>query len=367
MTSPLFTPFTHKSLTLPNRIAMAPMTRSKSPEGVPTEDVVGYYRRRAEGGVGLIITEGTTIRRDGAGGDPRVPTFHLEPSLEGWKKVVEAVHAAGGKIAPQLWHVGMTRRPGTGHVPEAKSDGPSGLSQLGKPVGEPMTDEEIADTIDAFATGAEEAKKIGFDCVEFHGAHGYLIDQFFWGQTNIRGDAFGGDFVQRTKFAAEIVKESRKRVGPDYVLILRFSQWKGGIYDARLANTPDELEKFLAPLVDAGVDIFHASTRRFWEPEFADTGDDMNLAGWTKKLTGKPTITVGSVGLKGADFTASFRGQGSEVGDLSEVERRLARDDFDLVAVGRAILQDPYWVRKVQEGQFDQLTPFNAAALATLS
>src|SRR3972149_1805898 len=122
MTSPLFTPFTHKSLTLPNRLAMAPMTRSKSPDGVPTEDVVGYYRRRAEGGVGLIITEGTTIRRDGAGSDARVPTFHLEPSLDGWKQVVHAVHEVGGKIAPQVWHVGMTRRPGTGHVPDAKSD-----------------------------------------------------------------------------------------------------------------------------------------------------------------------------------------------------------------------------------------------------
>lgn len=100
--NPLFSPFQHKSLSLPNRIVMAPMTRSKSPGGVPAEDVATYYRRRAEGGVGLIITEGTTVDRAGASNDENIPNFHASASIEGWRRVAKEVHAAGGKIAPQI-------------------------------------------------------------------------------------------------------------------------------------------------------------------------------------------------------------------------------------------------------------------------
>lgn len=365
MTNPLFSPFRLGALDLPNRIVMAPMTRSQSPNGVPGDDVARYYARRAAGGVGLIITEGTTVDRPGASNDVNIPNFHAPESLKGWARVAEAVHAEGGKIAPQIWHQGMIRKPGTGPVPDGPSDGPSGLSASGKPVGAPMSDADIADTIDAFAKAAAAAEAIGFDAVEFHGAHGYLIDQFFWDKSNIRDDRFGGDLIKRTTFAAEIVRETRKRVAKDFPIILRFSQWKQQDYAARLAPTPQELEAFLAPLTDAGVDCFHCSTRRFWEPEFE--GSPLNLAGWTKKLTGKPTITVGSVGLKGADFVLAFRGESSEaVGDLTELEARVAEGEFDLVAVGRALISDPDWAAKVRAQRFDALTPFNPAALAAL-
>jgi 2,4-dienoyl-CoA reductase-like NADH-dependent reductase (Old Yellow Enzyme family) len=364
--NPLFEPFACKTLKLANRIVMAPMTRSKSPSGIPGADVAAYYRRRAEGGVGLIVTEGTIVDRPGACASTDIPNFHAPESVAGWRNVVKEVHAAGGKIAPQLWHQGMVRKPGTGPHPDARSDGPSGLSGTGKPVGEPMTDADIADTIDAFAKGAELSKQIGFDCVEFHGAHGYLLDQFFWEGSNVRTDAYGGDLVRRTRFTAEIVKAARKRVGPDYVIILRFSQWKQQDYAAKLALTPKELETLLAPLTDAGVDIYHCSTRRFWEPEFE--GSDLNLAGWTKKISGKPTITVGSVGLKGADFIASLRAGGTaELGDLSELETRLRRGEFDLVAVGRALISDPHWAAKVRDGRASELAPFSPESLKELA
>ena len=366
MTSPLFRPFACKSLSLANRLVMAPMTRSKSPESVPGPDVAAYYRRRAEGGVGLIVTEGTTVDRPAATNDANVPNFHAPESLAGWRRVVEEVHAAGGRIAPQLWHQGMMRKPGTGPNPDAPSDGPSGLAASGKPVGQPMSEADIADTIDAFAKAAGAAQEIGFDAVEIHGAHGYLIDQFFWEGANQRDDSWGGDFVRRTRFAAEIVKAIRARVGETYPIILRFSQWKQQDFMARLAQTPDELARFLAPLAAAGTDIFHCSTRRFWEPEFE--GSSLNLAGWTKKLTGKPTITVGSVGLKGADFVQTFRTrETSDVGELGELEARLERDEFDLVAVGRALLADAHWAAKVREGRFTELAPFSASSLATLA
>src|SRR5271170_5383725 len=112
MTNALFTPFTLNRLTLANRIVMAPMTRSQSPGGVPGADVAAYYRRRAEGEVGLIITEGTYVDHPAAGFDPRVPSFHGEQALAAWRRVADEVHAAGGLIFPQLWHVGMVVSPG---------------------------------------------------------------------------------------------------------------------------------------------------------------------------------------------------------------------------------------------------------------
>jgi 2,4-dienoyl-CoA reductase-like NADH-dependent reductase (Old Yellow Enzyme family) len=227
-----------------------------------------------------------------------------------------------------------------------------------------MTDADIADTIAAFADAAEQAKEIGFDAIELHGAHGYLLDQFFWAQSNHRTDQYGGDLVKRTRFVSEVVQAVRRRVGPDFPLILRFSQWKQQDYSARLAQSPAELSAFLEPLAAAGVDIFHCSTRRFWEPEF--DGSDLNLAGWTKKIVGKPTITVGSVGLKGNDFIHAFKGENAEVGELGELESRLGREEFDLVAVGRALISDPEWPTKVRDGRFSELAPFSSASLATL-
>ncbi|MGI9439086.1 MAG: 12-oxophytodienoate reductase, partial [Parvibaculales bacterium] len=176
----LFSPFTLNGLTIPNRIVMAPMTRSHSPGGHPTEDVAAYYRRRTEGGVGLIITEGTTVDHPSASMDPNIPDFHSPEALVGWKRVAEEVHDAGGLIMPQLWHTGSMRRDGTGLNPEASTLSPSGLKYPGKAVGEAMTKKDVTDIADAFAKGAEAAREAGFDGAQFHGAHGYLIDTFFW-------------------------------------------------------------------------------------------------------------------------------------------------------------------------------------------
>lgn len=359
----LFQPFESEKLTLPNRIVMAPMTRSQSPNGVPGENVVAYYQRRAAADVGLIITEGTTVDYAAATGDANIPAFVGEKSLQAWKKVVEAVHAVGGKIAPQIWHQGMARAPGTGPAPDAPSLGPSGLAGDGKKVSEPMTIQQIEETIQAFANAGAQAKALGFDAVEIHAAHGYLIDQFFWEGTNKRSDKYGGDLVKRTQFAVEIVRAIRAAVGEEYPIILRFSQWKQQDYNAKLATTPDELRQFLSPLTDAGVDIFHASTRRFWEAEFE--GSDLNLAGWTREISGKPTITVGSVGLDD-DFLKAFQGRGAGVANIDALITQMERGDYELVAVGRALLSNPDWVTRVKAGHFDQLKPFSPEVLAEL-
>ncbi|MFB6853820.1 NADH:flavin oxidoreductase [Streptomyces sp. NPDC001939] len=359
-------PVALNGLKVPNRIAMAPMTRMFSPNGVPGEDVRSYYSRRAAAGVGLIVTEGTYVGHESAGESDRVPRFHGEEQLAGWAKVAEDVHAAGGTIVPQLWHIGMVRQQGKPPFAEAPAVGPSGLRIDGtEGTGKAMTQGDLDDVIGAFAQAAKDAERIGFDGVEVHGAHGYLLDQFLWAGTNRRTDAYGGDAVARTQFAAEIVAAIRENVSPEFPVIFRYSQWKQEAYDARLAETPDELEAILNPLTSAGVDAFHASTRRYWSPEF--DGSDLNLAGWTKKLTGKPTITVGSVGLDG-DFIRAFMGEGSAVKGIDDLLDRLERDEFDMVAIGRALLQDPEWAAKVLEGRFDELKPYDAAAaLKTLS
>ncbi|WP_067846665.1 NADH:flavin oxidoreductase [Nocardia lijiangensis] len=358
-------PVALNGLTVPNRIVMAPMTRMFSPGGVPGEDVRSYYARRAAAGVGLIVTEGTYVGHESAGQSDRVPRFHGEEQLAGWAKVAEAVHEAGGTIVPQLWHIGMVRKQGEPPYADAPAVGPSGIRVDGtEGTGKAMTQRDLDDVVGAFAEAAAAAERIGFDGVELHGAHGYLLDQFLWAGTNRRTDAYGGDPVARTKFAAEIVAAVRAAVSPDFPVIFRYSQWKQEAYGARLAETPQELEAILTPLAAAGVDAFHASTRRYWLPEFE--GSDLNLAGWTKKLTGRPTITVGSVGLDG-DFLRAFAGKGAPVHGLDNLLDRLERDEFDLVAVGRALLQDPQWAAKVLGDRFEELQPYDGTALKTLS
>ncbi|MBW8797087.1 MAG: NADH:flavin oxidoreductase [Streptomyces sp.] len=358
-------PIALNGLTVPNRIVMAPMTRQFSPGGVPGEDVVSYYSRRAAAGVGLIVTEGTYVGHDSAGQSSRVPRFHGEEQLAGWAKVAEGVHAAGGTIVPQLWHIGMVRKQGQPPVADAPAVGPSGIRLDGtEGEGRAMTLQDLDDVIRAFAEAAAAAERIGFDGVELHGAHGYLLDQFLWAGTNRRTDAYGGDPVARTKFAAEIVAAVRDSVSPEFPVVFRYSQWKSDNYDARLAETPEELEAILTPLAAAGVDVFHASTRRYWLPEFE--GSDLNLAGWTKKLTGRPTITVGSVGLDG-EFLKAFAGEGSATKGIDDLLDSLEREEYDMVAVGRALLQDPEWAAKVLAGRADELKPFDGAALKTLS
>ena len=358
----LFRPFNHPKLQLPNRIAMAPMTRQFSPQGIPDLEVRDYYRRRAEGEVGLIITEGTTVPHRAASSHVKIPKFHDE-SLEGWASVVEAVHAAGSKIAPQLWHVGVIRKPGQGPYPDYPTVSPSGYLRPEKKVVQPLSTAEIDQIIDAFTQSAANAKQLGFDALELHGAHGYLIDNFFWEGTNVREDKYGGSLIKRTRFAVDILESIRAEIGEDFPIILRFSQWKQQDYGAKLARTAEELAQFLAPLSEAGVDIFHCSTRRFWEPEF--DGSPLNLAGWVKQITGKPTISVGSVGLS-EEFIATYQEGTAEVAGIEELLARMAADEFDLIAVGRALLANPDWPKVIRMGDNDKLQTFNKEQLAEL-
>ncbi|WP_037164239.1 NADH:flavin oxidoreductase [Rhodococcoides fascians] len=354
----LFTPFETKSLKLRNRFAMAPMTRAFSPGGVPRENVAEYYRRRAAGGTSLIITEGTLIPDPAAGPDTRVPHIYGEDSLDGWKSVVDAVHAEGSVIIPQLWHLGVQRGDSPRLNPEVTTVSPSGIALDGTPLGRAFMSSDLDQLIQYWVDAAANAKSVGFDGVELHGAHGYLLDEFLWQTTNLRDDRFGGSLEARTRFPAEVVAAIRAEVGDDFAIVYRYSQWKADHYDARIAQTPQELEKILTPLVDAGVDVLHPSTRRHWIPEFPELDATRGLAGWTKEITGLPTITVGSVGLD-KEFGSAWGPDGaSGTTDLTPLFEQFERGEFDIVAVGRALLADAEWVNKVESGRLNERIAF---------
>jgi 2,4-dienoyl-CoA reductase-like NADH-dependent reductase (Old Yellow Enzyme family) len=381
--TPLFEPLTIRGVTLPNRLAMAPMTRSFCPGNLPDDAVAGYYERRAGAEVGLIITEAIGTDDPAAVGDTGLgetdlPIFNGAESVAAWRRVVDAVHQKGGTIFPQLWHQGPMRMPGSLPFVDAVAFSPSGhygdpekaagyyiekaqvLSTQNLPV---PTDSQVADVVSSFGRAARQAVEAGFDGLALHGAHGYLIDSFLWGETNHRHDRWGGDAAQRTAFAVEVIKACRRELGESRPLVFRFSQWKQQDFRATLAETPAELEAILAPMADAGVDLFDASVRYFNTPAFA--GSNMTLAGWAKKLTGKLSGAVGGIGFNKGMYDTLSNVQTQDSNNLALVVARFNAGEFDLVSVGRALLNDPEWVRKARRGH--PLSAFDPESLNRLT
>ncbi|WP_328477841.1 12-oxophytodienoate reductase [Actinoplanes sp. NBC_00393] len=327
---PLTSPYSLAGLDLRTRFVMAPMTRFRSPGGVPTADVAAYYRRRAESGIGLIVTEGVPVGHRSATHETTVPRMTAGAAEAGWRRVTSEVHEAGGRIAAQLWHLGSEREPVDGY--------PSWTPAT-------MSTANIDVIVGSFAESARVAVRAGFDAVEIHGAHGYLLDEFLWPRTNRRTDRYGAD---RAAFPAEVVRAVRAELPQQMPLIVRFSQFKERDYSARIASSPTELASLLTPLVSAGADVLHASQRRFWEPAF--DGSPLNLAGWAKEITGLPTITVGSVGLS-RTFPVSAQ--------MDRLVAGLTGGEYDLVALGRILLGNPDWVRLADDGRFDEIHDYH--------
>jgi 2,4-dienoyl-CoA reductase-like NADH-dependent reductase (Old Yellow Enzyme family) len=365
----LFQPLTVRGLTVANRIVMSPMNRNAAPGGVPGEDIAQYYRRRVDGEVGLVITGGIAVDHPAATGvyadrPCAISELHGETSLAGWKRVVDLVHEGGGKIVAQLWHLGVMRTPGTGYHPDVPSARPSGIygptdrltqvtrefiEKLAVP-GPSLTDAEILEIIASYARSARNAIAAGFDGIAVHGADGYLPDAFLWEETNHRTDRWGGSRRERTRFATELVRALRREAGAGLPIFFRFSQWKHHDSQATLANTPAELEDIVGPLADAGVDVFDAQQHNFNKPAFSDS--PLNLAGWAKKLTGRPSMTVGAVGLSAGHYDPDAHDEEPvAVNDLSTLAARFEGGEFDLVGVGRSLLNDPAWARKARLGE----------------
>ncbi|MDG2005460.1 MAG: 12-oxophytodienoate reductase [Novosphingobium sp.] len=369
--SGLFTPLQLGKFTLPNRIVFPPMGLAVCEDGVPSEAAAEYYARRAQGGASVVFTEGVYIDHHSSGDNPLLGRFSGEDAYAGWGNVAEKVHARGGITIPELWHVGLIYS-GTAKLageelayrPELGQVSPSGYIDPANQVCDPMTQQQIDEVIAAYARGAAKAVELGYDGLELHGAHGYLIDQFFWKALNHRTDKYGGSARARGQFAAEVIAACKDQLEPGMPLVLRISQWKMVDFDARIADTPQELEELLAPAVEAGVDLIDCSQRRFWEPAF-NNDSDLNLAGWAKKVTGLPSCTIGSIGLDNDFFVSLEEGtpSGIDTARLDDLMRRFDRGDFDLVAVGRAMIAEPDWPKRVQAGELDKLKPFSPKVL----
>ena len=359
---------------------MSPMGQGHATGGVPDPGYPAYYRRRAEGEVGLVMSGATAIPHPSAHMDLNEPHFYGDEPLSVWKRSVDAVHEAGGAHYPPALAFRSSRaglcaadlgsarairrlvsRPATRWIGEPKRRNTRRADDPGR----------YRRRDPGLRRGGGTAQRLGFDGIEVHAAHGFLIDQFFWEKTNLRTDRYGGSLRDRTRFAVEILDEVRRRVGPDFPIFMRISQFKMMDYTAELADTPAALADFLEPLAGAGVDVFDCSIRRFQQPAF--DGSHLNLAGWAKKLSGKAAMCCGGIGLGAGslDFLGDANAyKATATSSLSELEAlcgMLDRSEFDLVSLARAILGDAAWPAKVRQGREHELKPFTADLMLTLS
>jgi 2,4-dienoyl-CoA reductase-like NADH-dependent reductase (Old Yellow Enzyme family) len=326
--------------------------------------MVDYMRRCAAGGAGLIISESTSPDHPSAYWQPMMGRME-EGTLDAWKHVVDAVRSEGAGFLLQIWHPGSMRKVAAGHpLADFPAFSPSGLIQGGRPNGRAMTREDLAELKHAYVRAALHAQSLGAHGVEVHSAHGYLLDQFLWAETNRREDEYGGPaLADRARYSAEIVAAIRAAAGERFVISYRFSQFKEVDYGATVASSPDDLRGMLALLRRSGVDLFNVSSRRFHKPEWPSEHPDFTIAEWAKSMTDAPVMTCGSVGLNVEMFANLFDDQEpSELSaerDLRTLADRVRRGTLDLVGVGRTHIANNDFVNKVRARRFGELALFN--------
>jgi 2,4-dienoyl-CoA reductase-like NADH-dependent reductase (Old Yellow Enzyme family) len=311
-------------LSVVNRLVVAPMTRvSATADGVPTDQMSRYYEAFAAGGFGLIVTEGTYTDRAHAQGYLHQPGLTDAAQAAGWRRVVDRVHGAGGRIVLQLMHAGALSQ---GNRFRTDTIGPSAIRPKGQQmafyrgsgpyrVPRAATADDIRLAVEGFADTARRARECGFDGVEVHGANGYLLDQFLTDYANGRDDAYGGDTGGRFRLTAEVVEAVRRSVGTDYPVGVRVSQAKVNDFEHKWAGGEADAEVVFRSLAAAGADYVHTTEFRAWQPAF---GDGPSLAALAKAHSGLPVIANGSlhedrraaeaVAGGGADFAALGRG-----------------------------------------------------------
>lgn len=340
----LFSPITIKTMEIKNRLVMPPMSsRLSRPDGSVTRELIAYYAERAKGGVGLIIIEYSYIdemESKAAICQLGVQNNHM---VTGLHELVEALHSYGAKVVLQIAHGGRQTVPGTigGLMPVAPSAIPDPLlSEGGKPnLCRELDIDEIEEIMDAFAEAARRARDAGFDGVELHGAHGYLLCQFLSPFSNHRNDLYGGDLQGRARMPLETVRRVRAEVGPEFPIFYRLSgdEWvPGGL-------TLEETKQFSVMLEQAGVDVIHVSSgnfatiNRFVPPTYYPHGFFVHLAAGIKSVVSVPVIAVGGIS------------------EPQQAEQIIAEGKADMVAMGRALIADPYLPKKAQEGRFEDI------------
>ncbi|MGW8489482.1 oxidoreductase [Streptomyces sp. NPDC055886] len=296
---PALTACRFAGLDLRNRFALAPMTRvSATEDGRATREMAAYYAAFAEGGFGLLITEGTYTDNAFSQGYLHQPGMTDEAQAAAWRPVVEAAHDAGARIVLQLMHAGAVAQ---GNRFRDRAAGPSAVRPLGEqltkyrgagrwPVPMEMTRRQIAEAVDGFAAAAVRARDAGFDGVEIHAANGYLLDQFLTPYTNLRTDAYGGSAEERTRLVREVTAEVRGATGSGFTVGVRLSQGKINDPAWRWPGGDAEAGVIFAAAASAGADYLHlAGSGRDWSP------DGPSLSGLARTVTGLPVIANGGL------------------------------------------------------------------------
>ena len=342
----LFQPYAlNDTLTLQNRILMAPLTRCMADENlVPTQAMADYYARRAD--TGLIISEATIIRADGQG-YPNTPGLFTAEQIQGWRKVTDAVHAKGGKIFAQLWHTGRVAHPhffGGEYVLAPSAIAVEGtvprMRELVYTVPKAASHEEITKLIEDYSQAAANAIDAGFDGVEIHGANGYLIDQFLHHASNTRTDEYGQTPENMARFPLAVVDAISNRIGADRTA-LRVSP--GAYFNMGTdARDREVFDYFLAELEKRELAFLHLGI-------FDDSMTFDYLGG------------TGSAYLR-ANYSKTLVGVGGYSAETGS--QAIADNKFDLLAIGRPLIANPDYVAKVKAGE--TLVEYSDEMLASL-
>lgn len=330
------------TLTIENRVGVAPMTRiSGTPEGHATEQMAKYYASFAEGGFGLVITEGTYTDElysqcyfDQVG-------IANDEQAEAWKKVVDAVHRAGAKIIIQLEHGGALSQ---GNRFTNRTVAPSAIKPKGKPLdfylgatSFPMpieaSKEDLKEVVNGFVSSAVRAKLVGFDGIEIHGANGYLLDEFLTDYTNTRSDEYGGNTQNRVRFLVEVSTAIREAVGEDFTVGIRISQSKVNDYEYKWDGKEQDAKIIFEALGQSGLDYIHITEHRAWEPAFSETNGKKSLAAIAKEYGRLPVIANGHL---------------EEPVKASEM---IMNGGADVITLGKGALANHDWVNKVKAGE----------------
>ncbi|MEQ4519275.1 NADH:flavin oxidoreductase [Pseudarthrobacter sp. B907] len=334
---PLWTSTRIGSTELPNRVALAPMTRvSATEDGHATDRMASYYSRFARGGFGLLITEGIYTDTAHSQGYLFQPGIATAEQADSWVKVVDAVHARGSRIFAQLMHAGAQ---GQGSRFVESTIGPSAVAPKGDqlgfyrgegpyPVPGEITPEQIEQVREGFVNAALNAKAAGFDGVEIHGANGYLLDQFLTDYLNQRTDQYGGTAQNRVRLAVEICRAVRDAVGAEMSVGIRISQGKVSDYTHKWAGGAEEAKTIFTALAATGIDYVHTTEYRADAPAFGEDGD--SLAFLAKRHTGLTVIANGNL-------------------DEPEAAAALIADgQADVIALGKAALATRDWPRRAR-------------------
>lgn len=348
---PALTACRFAGIELRNRFALAPMTRvSATEDGRATQEMAAYYETFAEGGFGLLITEGTYTDTAFSQGYLHQPGIADEAQAAAWRPVVDRAHAAGARVVLQLMHAGAVAQ---GNRFRDRAAGPSAVRPLGEqltkyrgsgrwPVPLEMTGRQIAEAVHGFAAAAARARDAGFDGVEIHAANGYLLDQFLTPYTNLRTDAYGGGVEERTRLVREVTAEVKGATGPGFPVGVRFSQGKINDPSWRWPGGDDEARAVFTAAAAAGADYLHlAGSGRDWSPH------GPTLPGLARAVTGLPVIANG--GLH----------------EDAVARRVLDERHADVLAIGTGALANPDLPRRVVTGAVR--APFDPRLLEPLA